>query len=116
MQQAPLRVAADVRAFYGTREVNRYERAAWSHIVILTITLEIASKQALFVLLAKDGTVNRMGSGSPSTADGHLFIGRTAPPLLPEVGRNVAHSPPPGPMTSGEAGHALQAQDMHRVR
>ncbi len=51
----------------------------------VAMTLEIDSKQALFVLLAKDGTVNRMGSGSPSTADGDLFIGRTDPPLLPEA-------------------------------
>jgi hypothetical protein len=54
-------------------------------IDVLTITLEIASTRALFVLLARDGTVNRMGSGSPSTADGDLYIGQTQPALLPEA-------------------------------
>jgi hypothetical protein len=58
---------------------------ALADIDVLSITLEIDSRQALFILVAKDGTVNRMGSGSPATADGALFIGTTQPPLFFEV-------------------------------
>ncbi len=46
-------------------------------ITALTVTMQIDGTPALFVLLAEDGSVNRMGSGSPSTADGAMFIGQT---------------------------------------
>jgi hypothetical protein len=47
------------------------------------ISLEISAQQALFLLLAKDGTVNRMGSGALPIEDGDLYIGRAIPSLLP---------------------------------
>lgn len=60
------------------------------HAVV--ITLNIASKQALFVLAARDGTVNRMGSGTLEAADGALYIGTSRPPLLPRVLQNLSDS------------------------
>ena len=58
----------------------------------ITITLEINSEQTLFVLLANDGTVNRMGSGSSTTTDRDLYLGRTDPPLLLEALRGLSDS------------------------
>lgn len=54
-------------------------------IDLVAITLEIAKRQALFLLLARDGTVNRMGSGRLPSADQDMYIGRSEPPLLPAV-------------------------------
>lgn len=54
-------------------------------IEAVAITLTIGDKQALFLLIAADGTVNRMGSGAPSDDDHDLYIGRVQPPLLPEA-------------------------------
>lgn len=42
---------------------------------ILTITLKCEEKQVLFVLIANDGTVNRLGDGSYECEDKNLYIG-----------------------------------------
>lgn len=44
----------------------------------IMVTLHVADQQALFILLASDGTINRMGSGSLNNTDRILFIGCTA--------------------------------------
>jgi hypothetical protein len=51
-------------------------------IQAVAIKLEAASERVLFILLAHDGTVNRMGSGSLPVTDGDLYIGLAQPPLL----------------------------------
>jgi hypothetical protein len=51
-------------------------------IEALMITLHINGQQALFLLLARDGTVNRSGSGTLSNVDADLYIGRVTPTLL----------------------------------
>lgn len=55
----------------------------------VAITLHVRSEQVLFVLLASDGTVNRMGTGSAQCRERHLFIGRTSQPLLPSLLANL---------------------------
>jgi hypothetical protein len=55
----------------------------------VAITLLVRSEQVLFVLLASDGTVNRMGTGSAQCTERHLFIGRTSQPLLPSLLANL---------------------------
>jgi len=56
-----------------------------SDIKVVLIRLEVASRQVLFILLAADGTINRMGDGTPMNSDQDLYIGRTPAPLLPEL-------------------------------
>lgn len=46
------------------------------------VTLTIDGAQVLFVLLAEDGTVNRMGDGSINCSDRDLFIGLSKEPLF----------------------------------
>jgi hypothetical protein len=60
-----------------------------AHINLVAIALTIDSKQALFVLVARDGLFNRMGSDTLETADGQLFISRSRPPLLFRVFSNL---------------------------
>jgi hypothetical protein len=46
------------------------------------ITLKIKNDTALFILLAEDGTVNRMGDGSITNDDHEMFIGINREPLF----------------------------------
>jgi hypothetical protein len=46
------------------------------------ITLKINKDTALFILLAEDGTVNRMGDGSITNDDHEMFIGMNREPLF----------------------------------
>ena len=54
-------------------------------IVVVALTLHVGSQQTLFVLLASDGTVNRMGTGATGNTELDLFIDRTPDPLLPSL-------------------------------
>ena len=56
-----------------------------SEIQAIHITLEIDGDKALFVLLANDGTVNRLGTGAIDNSENSLFIGITNPPLIHKV-------------------------------
>jgi hypothetical protein len=56
-----------------------------SDIKVVLVRLEVASRQVLFILLAADGTINRMGDGTPTNSDQDLYIGRTPTPLLPKL-------------------------------
>ena len=51
----------------------------------VSITLEVGSETALFILVHQDGTVNRLGTGSVDNSEKALHIGRTSPSLLPAV-------------------------------
>lgn len=46
------------------------------------VTLKINNDTALFILLAEDGTVNRMGDGSLTNTDREMFIGLNREPLF----------------------------------
>jgi hypothetical protein len=39
------------------------------------VTLHVADEQALVIMLAADGAINRMGTGSVSNTERDLFIG-----------------------------------------
>ena len=41
----------------------------------IMVTLEIDGDQCLFVLHAKDGTINRLGTGAEDNTENDLFIG-----------------------------------------
>ena len=43
-------------------------------INLVTLSLDINSKQSLFILLGKDGAINRIGSGTIKNKDKTLFI------------------------------------------
>jgi hypothetical protein len=53
-----------------------------SDINILSITLEIDNKRSLFILLAKDGSINRLGTGSIDNKENDLYIGITKEQLF----------------------------------
>jgi hypothetical protein len=53
-----------------------------SDVVAFTITLEVDEKTSLFILLGKDGCINRMGSGTAENLDGELFIGNADPSIF----------------------------------
>lgn len=48
-----------------------------SDIELIRITLEIDEKRSLFLLLAKDGSINRLGTGTVDSKDNDLYIGIT---------------------------------------
>ncbi len=56
-----------------------------SDITAAGITLEAGDQQALFVLLAADGTINRLGTGTINNKDNDLFIGMTQEPLFDQL-------------------------------
>jgi len=56
------------------RELERFDK--------FLAALTIDGVQTLFVLLAQDGTVNRLGDGSVDCSDRDMFIGRSAEPLF----------------------------------
>ena len=57
-------------------------------IIAVNISLEINSEMALFILLAADGSINRMGTGTVSNKERDLFIGVASEPLF---ARLMAH-------------------------
>jgi hypothetical protein len=55
------------------------------------ITLQVANNQALFILLASDGTINRLGDGSPDCKDHDLYIGQTDTiPIIEELKASIS--------------------------
>ncbi len=61
-----------------------------SDIKTISITLEIDAKQALFVLLSSDGTVNRLGTGAIDNKENDLFIGVSSDPLFDQVKESLS--------------------------
>jgi hypothetical protein len=58
------------------------EHPAAAEIQGIFISLTVGFRPSLFVLLAADGTVNRMGSGGLNNTDLEMYIGRTPDPLF----------------------------------
>ena len=56
-----------------------------SDIGALAITLDVNRKPSLFLMLAADGTINRMGSGTLEDSGGQLFVGQTDPAIFETV-------------------------------
>jgi hypothetical protein len=56
-----------------------------SDIRAVTISLETGGKTALFILLAADGSINRMGTGAVNNKDKDLFIGVTKKTLFDQL-------------------------------
>lgn len=56
-----------------------------NNVVAITIALEVASKQSLFILVAADGTVNRLGTGAVNNQEPGLYIGITKEPLFEKL-------------------------------
>lgn len=49
------------------------------------VSLEVADKQVLFILLSKDGAINRQGDGSAGCKDHDLYIGITNEGLFDQL-------------------------------
>jgi hypothetical protein len=62
---------------------------AQSPIKGIMVTLHVADEQALFIMLAADGAINRMGTGSVSNIERDLFIGRTSTELFEALRQRV---------------------------
>jgi hypothetical protein len=64
-----------------------------SPIKVIMVTLHVADEQALFIMLAADGAINRMGTGSVRNTERDLFIGLTSTELFetlrPRVGADL---------------------------
>ncbi len=58
-------------------------------IKAITVTLEVAAQPSLFVLLAADGTINRLGSGAVRNRDRDLCIGTVNDPLFERLLEHV---------------------------
>ena len=56
----------------------------------LSIILEINGKRALFILLAADGSINRLGTGTLDKAENGLFIGKTDPAIFQAVSAHLS--------------------------
>jgi hypothetical protein len=55
----------------------------------IMVKLDIADRQALFIVLADDGLVNRLGTGAVNNTENDLFIGRTSEPLFAQLRAKV---------------------------
>ena len=76
----------------------------------LAIELEIEGKNALFVLLASDGSINRLGRGTLEEGESHLYIGRTDLAIFERVRSYIT------PEMRSHFGHALERQDIRGAR
>jgi hypothetical protein len=63
-----------------------------SDIGALAITLDVNRKPSLFLMLAADGAVNRMGSGTLEDSGGQLFVGKTDPAIFETVRSHVTEA------------------------
>ncbi|WP_269526835.1 hypothetical protein [Coraliomargarita parva] len=60
-----------------------------SEVDLVSITLEVESEAWLFILLARDGTINRMGDGANSPKKESVYIGITEEKLFEAFMENV---------------------------
>jgi hypothetical protein len=58
-------------------------------IVGVLVVLLVGGERSLFVLLGKDGTINRMGSGSVDQIERQMFIGSVHPDLFTQLRSQV---------------------------
>lgn len=60
-----------------------------SDITAVNITLEVNRKHSLFILLADDGSINRLGTGEVYNKENDLYIGITNEPLFSQLMTNL---------------------------
>lgn len=58
----------------------------------IMITLQVDSEQSLFILLAADGTVKRLGTGSVDNTEKYLCMGGSRQPLFDRLYSEVDES------------------------
>jgi hypothetical protein len=63
----------------------KYAPPSYAAVVSIMVTLEVDGEPSLFVLLTKNGTVNRMGTGNDQSPDTNMFIGVTDPSVFNRV-------------------------------
>jgi hypothetical protein len=85
----------------------------------MMVTLHIGGKQALFIMLGSDGSINRVGTGSVNNSEQDMFIGRTDTALFQQLrgqvtdellgwcGRQLADPEPQGQMCELTVGFKL---------
>ena len=56
---------------------------------VIMVDLDVDGRQSLVVLLAEDGTVNRLGTGAVSNTERTFFIGRTNEALFAQLREQV---------------------------
>jgi hypothetical protein len=64
---------------------KKSEQATADEFEGVMVTLHIDGEQALFLMLAADGSINRVGSGGLDEEDYDMFIGLTDPALFRAV-------------------------------
>jgi len=69
------------------REAEDARRTAG--ITGISVTLDVEEKHSLFILLAADGSINRLGTGTADNTENHLFIGKTKPAIFESVRSHV---------------------------
>jgi len=60
-----------------------------SEIVGILVVLRVDGEPSLFVLLAEDGAINRMGNGSVDDIERKMFIGQVTPDLFMQLRSRV---------------------------
>lgn len=61
-----------------------------SNLSGILVTLHVGDAQVLYIMVAADGTINRMGSSSEANAERDLFIGKASGDLFTELRRCVS--------------------------
>ena len=57
----------------------------------LMVTLLVGGEQVLFVMLASDGSMNRLGTGALNNTERDMFIGRTTPEAFQRLRDNISN-------------------------
>lgn len=71
-----------------------------TEVETLLFSLKAEHEQILFILLTKDGTINRLGSGANDTDLGDLFMGKVKEPIFEQVLEKVPEAVVAEPKTS----------------
>ena len=59
------------------------------NIAAIMVSLTIDGKNSLWVLLAKDGSINRLGTGAEDNTENDMFIGVTSPEAFEKLRKQV---------------------------
>ena len=58
-------------------------------IAAIVVVLLVDGEQSLFILLAEDGSINRIGNGSIDQIEGQMYIGKVGPDLFKQLRSQV---------------------------
>lgn len=59
------------------------------NITAIMVSLKVDSKSSLFVMLAKDGSINRFGTGSENNTENSMYIGITKPDAFEKLMKQI---------------------------